>query len=1013
MACQFSPSLCTAAAKGDTSTVEKHLQAHCCNPFATQYFINPDEESHSQSAIVGFVKRKRNVTVVPKNNSDNPSLVKPASPLQVALFYKEEGVLFLLLNHFLKISNGNVSRCYDETAEAIATSNGYSHLMDFFQYYDNINRDTFGACWTEAMRHICDLTTKLIKYRRQNMELLQERDDSSQARACALVERDSAIKERMATYKTMMEQKDNVIQRLQSALREKDSIIADLQSQVMPLREHLDKITGSAALDALQHGNWEVTAIDNKVLVVETGATADSDADSEQNVVVEPCINTSAEHELAPPPGDATTLVISECMRHHLALAKRVEHLKDYVIQCKEKNVAQRNRSLNLVDSVDSLCTWNSKLSAAPDLCAECGLQVGPDGLQIFECGDEPKVLDSVIRQLEASCESNPSSNFSEVAQRQAETASRIRQMLVSNQISNESSIDILKSLMSHLEKIFLSQSIQALLLDNEDSVTRMEQHIQAASQEKARCEEAGSVVAVEKEMNRQMSYQRHLLDLIVEKLEILQSKSVEFESLSAIGDICENALQEVKEVIENRQALSAKCTSDWDVLQAAWKARTPQMEELKEKSVVAAAEFKKSLAENDALQNEKWDAIVDAFADLQILQDSRVHAVQAQMEYLMNLKRQERDTDVFVWASKQHADRLLDVAKKCEASSEVCQMIIEIVQFGQEKIHEWFASNTTELEQQTVAAHQEMYDRFRDWYLTQGEYTHKKKMLLKDVRRKIAETDNRKQLAIQRLDSAAEQHGEALRQLEHQRLDLETTQIPTLESTATAALPLFEATKEYLIQKGIPFTHPELELQQRNEKREMEIHMREVSKYQELLLASQKSLLECSSTLPEVERVLLLENPGKLPDGPFKSEHPVEEKRPKASEVEENRQLKQKLQEYFVMIPLDFLDPITLEIIAEPVIAADGHTYERSSISRWLQRKGTSPKTGEVMEHAELRPNTMVREAIQEWKLKQLQFLAEQDMPHDKGAEADAARSGGNDGAEPPAAAHDVVSVD
>jgi hypothetical protein len=585
--------------------------------------------------------------------------------------------------------------------------------------------------------------------------------------------------------------------------------------------------------------------------------------------------------------------------------------------------------------------------------------------------------------------------------------------MLVSNQISNESSIDILKSLMSHLEKIFLSQSIQALLLDNEDSVTRMEQHIQAASQEKARCEEAGSVVAVEKEMNRQMSYQRHLLDLIVEKLEILQSKSVEFESLSAIGDICENALQEVKEVIENRQALSAKCTSDWDVLQAAWKARTPQMEELKEKSVVAAAEFKKSLAENDALQNEKWDAIVDAFADLQILQDSRVHAVQAQMEYLMNLKRQERDTDVFVWASKQHADRLLDVAKKCEASSEVCQMIIEIVQFGQEKIHEWFASNTTELEQQTVAAHQEMYDRFRDWYLTQGEYTHKKKMLLKDVRRKIAETDNRKQLAIQRLDSAAEQHGEALRQLEHQRLDLETTQIPTLESTATAALPLFEATKEYLIQKGIPFTHPELELQQRNEKREMEIHMREVSKYQELLLASQKSLLECSSTLPEVERVLLLENPGKLPDGPFKSEHPVEEKRPKASEVEENRQLKQKLQEYFVMIPLDFLDPITLEIIAEPVIAADGHTYERSSISRWLQRKGTSPKTGEVMEHAELRPNTMVREAIQEWKLKQLQFLAEQDMPHDKGAEADAARSGGNDGAEPPAAAHDVVSVD
>ena len=58
----------------------------------------------------------------------------------MALYYKEEGVLFLLLNHFLKVCNGNVARCYDETAEAIATANGYSHLMDFFQYYDCIAR---------------------------------------------------------------------------------------------------------------------------------------------------------------------------------------------------------------------------------------------------------------------------------------------------------------------------------------------------------------------------------------------------------------------------------------------------------------------------------------------------------------------------------------------------------------------------------------------------------------------------------------------------------------------------------------------------------------------------------------------------------------------------------------------------------------------------------------------------------------------------------------------------------
>lgn len=42
-------------------------------------------------------------------------------------------------------------------------------------------------------------------------------------------------------------------------------------------------------------------------------------------------------------------------------------------------------------------------------------------------------------------------------------------------------------------------------------------------------------------------------------------------------------------------------------------------------------------------------------------------------------------------------------------------------------------------------------------------------------------------------------------------------------------------------------------------------------------------------------------------------------------SQLEQNRVLKQRLQECCVLIPLEFLDPITLEIIAEPVIAGDG----------------------------------------------------------------------------------------
>ena len=44
-----------------------------------------------------------------------------------------------------------------------------------------------------------------------------------------------------------------------------------------------------------------------------------------------------------------------------------------------------------------------------------------------------------------------------------------------------------------------------------------------------------------------------------------------------------------------------------------------------------------------------------------------------------------------------------------------------------------------------------------------------------------------------------------------------------------------------------------------------------------------------------------------------------------------------------------EFACPITYELIHDPVIAADGHTYDRSAIQRWLAKHDTSPKVRAV----------------------------------------------------------------
>ena len=51
--------------------------------------------------------------------------------------------------------------------------------------------------------------------------------------------------------------------------------------------------------------------------------------------------------------------------------------------------------------------------------------------------------------------------------------------------------------------------------------------------------------------------------------------------------------------------------------------------------------------------------------------------------------------------------------------------------------------------------------------------------------------------------------------------------------------------------------------------------------------------------------------------------------------------------------------------VMQDPVIAADGHTYERQAMQRWLQGHTASPVTGQQLNHLRLVPNIVIRSAI------------------------------------------------
>lgn len=64
------------------------------------------------------------------------------------------------------------------------------------------------------------------------------------------------------------------------------------------------------------------------------------------------------------------------------------------------------------------------------------------------------------------------------------------------------------------------------------------------------------------------------------------------------------------------------------------------------------------------------------------------------------------------------------------------------------------------------------------------------------------------------------------------------------------------------------------------------------------------------------------------------------------------------------------FICPITFQIMENPVIAADGHTYEKSAIEDWLKSgKNKSPVTGVKLKNCELIDNYNLKSTISIYK--------------------------------------------
>ena len=81
---------------------------------------------------------------------------------------------------------------------------------------------------------------------------------------------------------------------------------------------------------------------------------------------------------------------------------------------------------------------------------------------------------------------------------------------------------------------------------------------------------------------------------------------------------------------------------------------------------------------------------------------------------------------------------------------------------------------------------------------------------------------------------------------------------------------------------------------------------------------------------------------------------------------------------------------PITLALFRDPVLAQDGHTYEREAIQEWIERGGRSPITDQDLSLEHLYPNYAIKKAVDQFentlRSKKYQYVLDVEVKKKKG---------------------------
>eukprot|EP01006_Ploeotia_vitrea_P043896 TRINITY_DN66788_c2_g19_i1.p1 TRINITY_DN66788_c2_g19~~TRINITY_DN66788_c2_g19_i1.p1 ORF type:complete len:1062 (-),score=126.82 TRINITY_DN66788_c2_g19_i1:92-2908(-) len=540
---------------------------------------------------------------------------------------------------------------------------------------------------------------------------------------------------------------------------------------------------------------------------------------------------------------------------------------------------------------------------------------------------------------------------------------------------------DVMQNILDLLEGVLLGTPINERFAAIDDSISQLNSSIAAVDDHQRECEESGDVASVEREVTQKLRLSKKLLEKVQAKLHMLATDSSPEAIVKSVEATKEAARSSISTQTLHHETLRSSCLADIQRISHCARQRQPKITALKDKLIQKQQEFETALAENDKAHHSAWIALENSVASVVKASEVREQLVRSHLSMQMVGSRDKQAHEAFENCTTAQISQLKNMCGTCDLVGRVYAMLSDFVTGATNLIDTRLSQRNKEIEYTNLTLHREFFNQFSAWFLTQGEYTHKKKLVLKDIHKQIEQVHEKKRIAVERLDTLASVHAETAQKLERQRSHLEEL-VPYLENEQEQALQMFKPTEDYFVKNKLEFVHPVEELNKRNHDREREMQTRELAQSQELVMSLQQALLEYEHKTPTEEALMNKANA----DETLSNISEPTVLAPQSTSVVgggssetanwDMSAFKKKLQEEMIIIPHDYLDPITMEIMEDPVTAADGHTYDRNSILRWFTKRKTSPVTNKTLTSTDLVHNTALGDKVEKWKQEQCDNL-------------------------------------